>query len=104
MGGKWPNSYCFLGCSLQDLFKTAGSILVLFSTGRWKVLKSVKKTIFFLFLLGEEGKKIFEKFGDKCVALKAESVKYIYIYVCVCVCVYYSILLNWSLGIIPSGQ
>ena len=28
MGGKWPYSYCFVGCCLQDYFKIARSILV----------------------------------------------------------------------------
>ena len=28
MGGKWPYSWCLVGCCLQDLFKIARSILV----------------------------------------------------------------------------
>ena len=28
MGGRWPYSYCFVGCCLQDLFNIAHSILV----------------------------------------------------------------------------
>ena len=28
MGGRWPFSYCFVGCCFQDLFKMARSILV----------------------------------------------------------------------------
>ena len=28
MGGRWPNSWCFVGCCLQDLFNIARSILV----------------------------------------------------------------------------
>ena len=28
MGGRWPYSYCFVGCCLQDLFSIARSILV----------------------------------------------------------------------------
>ena len=28
MGGKWPYSYCFVGCYFQDLFKTVCNILV----------------------------------------------------------------------------
>ena len=28
MGGRWPYSWCFVGCCLQDLFKIARSILV----------------------------------------------------------------------------
>ena len=28
MGGRWLYSWCFVGCSLQDLFKIARSILV----------------------------------------------------------------------------
>ena len=28
MGGRWPYSWCFVGCCLQDLFKIAHSILV----------------------------------------------------------------------------
>ena len=28
MGGKWPYSWCFVGCCFQDLFNIAGSILV----------------------------------------------------------------------------
>ena len=28
MGGKWPYSWCFVGCCLQDLFNIARSILV----------------------------------------------------------------------------
>ena len=29
MGGRWPYSWCFVECCLQDLFKIACSILVL---------------------------------------------------------------------------
>ena len=29
MGGKWPYSYCFVECCLQDLFNIARNILVL---------------------------------------------------------------------------
>ena len=32
MGGKWPYSGSFMGCCFQDLFKTARSILMLFSS------------------------------------------------------------------------
>ena len=28
MGGRWPYSWCFVGCCLQDLFNIAHSILV----------------------------------------------------------------------------
>ena len=28
MGGRWPYSYCIVGCCFQDLFNIAGSILV----------------------------------------------------------------------------
>ena len=28
MGGRWPYSWCFVGCCLQDLFNIARSILV----------------------------------------------------------------------------
>ena len=28
MGGRWPYSWCFLGCCLQDLFNISRSILV----------------------------------------------------------------------------
>ena len=28
MGGKWPCSYCFVGCCFQDLFNIAHSIFV----------------------------------------------------------------------------
>ena len=28
MGGRWPYSWCFVGCCLQDLFSIARSILV----------------------------------------------------------------------------
>ena len=28
MGGRWPYSYCFVGCCVQDLFNTARSILM----------------------------------------------------------------------------
>ena len=28
MGGRWPYSYCFVGCCLQDLFNIARRILV----------------------------------------------------------------------------
>ena len=28
MGGRWPYSWCFVGCCLQDLFNIACSILV----------------------------------------------------------------------------
>ena len=28
MGGRWPHSWCFVGCCLQDLFNIARSILV----------------------------------------------------------------------------
>ena len=28
MGGRWPYSWCFVGCCLQDLFNITGSILV----------------------------------------------------------------------------
>ena len=28
MGGRWPNSWCFVGCCRQDLFNIAGNILV----------------------------------------------------------------------------
>ena len=28
MGSRWPYSWCFVGCCLQDLFNSAGSILV----------------------------------------------------------------------------
>ena len=28
MGGRWPYSWCFVGCCLHDLFKIAPSILV----------------------------------------------------------------------------
>ena len=28
MGGRWPYSWCLVGCCLQDLFNTARSILV----------------------------------------------------------------------------
>ena len=28
MGGRWPYSWCFVGCCLQDLLKIARSILV----------------------------------------------------------------------------
>ena len=28
MGDRWPYSWCFVGCGLQDLFKIARSILV----------------------------------------------------------------------------
>ena len=28
MGGRWPYSYCFVGCCLQDLFNIACSILM----------------------------------------------------------------------------
>ena len=27
MGGRWPYSYCFVGCYIQDLFYIARSIL-----------------------------------------------------------------------------
>ena len=30
MGGRWPDSYCFVGCSLQNLFYIACSILMQF--------------------------------------------------------------------------
>ena len=30
MGGKWPYSYCFVGCCFLDLFSIAHSILVQF--------------------------------------------------------------------------
>ena len=29
MGGRWPYSWCFVGCCLQDLFNIARSTLVL---------------------------------------------------------------------------
>ena len=32
MGNKWPYSCCFVGCCLQNFFKTAHSILMQFST------------------------------------------------------------------------
>ena len=31
MGGKWPYSYCFVGCCFRDLFNIARCILVQFS-------------------------------------------------------------------------
>ena len=32
-GYKWPYSYCFVGCSFQNLFKTTCSFLLAFSPG-----------------------------------------------------------------------
>ena len=30
MGGRWPYSWCFVGCCLQDLFKIARSIVYIY--------------------------------------------------------------------------
>ena len=35
IGGRWPYSWCLVGCCCQDLFRIARSILVIFSTSIW---------------------------------------------------------------------
>ena len=50
MGGRWPYSWCFVGCCLQDLFNIAHNILVdllsSFFSSRFVSIRCLEETAF----------------------------------------------------------